>query len=142
VVSRSAAIAGVGGVGLSLSLFLPWYGVEAPGTSSGASGWEALELIDLALLAVAFVALGWVAALATEALEPSVAAAAVVAAAGLVGVGLVAFRIVDLPTPEVPARFAGVLDYELRVGAFVGLVASAAITAGGALALRPIGPRD
>lgn len=136
MVSRPATVAGVGGAVLALSLFLPWYGVEAPGTSGSASGWAALELVDLALLAVALVALGWVAALATGALEPSAAAAAVVTTAGLVGVCLVAFRIVDLPTPAVPARFAGMLDYELRAGAVVALVGAVGIAVGGLLSLR------
>jgi hypothetical protein len=136
---RGGALAGAGGALLTLSLFLPWYGFEAPGASGSANAWEALELIDLALLAIALAALGWAAALATGALEPNVVAALVVAAVGLIGVGLVAFRIIDLPTPAVPARFAGVLDYELRVGAAVALVGAVGIAAGGLLSARAAG---
>lgn len=136
-VDGGSVLAGVSGAVLAFALFLPWYGVDAPGVGRSASAWETLELIDLALLVVALLALGWAAALTTRALEPSTAAAAVVAVAGLTGVALIVFRIVDLPTPAVPARFAGLLDYGLRPGIFIGLVASAGVAAGGLLALRP-----
>ncbi len=136
-VDRGSVLAGVSGLVLALALFLPWYGVDAPGVSRSASAWQTLELIDLALLAVGLVALGWASALATGALAPSAAAAAGAAVAGVVGVTLIVFRIVDLPTPVVPARLEGLLDYGLRPGIFIALVASGGVTAGGLLALRP-----
>lgn len=135
-VGRGAAIAGVSGLVLLVALFLPWYGVDAPGVDRSADAWQTLKLIDLVLLVVALLAVGWVAALATGALAPNAPAAVAVAAVGLLAVALIVFRIVDLPTPDVPARFAGVLDYDVRLGAFIGLGAAAGVALGGLLALR------
>jgi hypothetical protein len=135
-VGRGALLAGVSGLVLLVSLFLPWYGVEAPGLSRSGSAWTELELIDLLLLLIGLAAIGWTAALATDALEPSVPAAALVAVAGLLSSVLILFRIVDLPTPDVPARLAGLLDFELRPGAFVGLAAATGIALGGLFASR------
>ncbi len=129
-----AAVSGVSGALLLVSLFLPWYGVHAPGLEESGSAWTELELIDLILLLIGLAAVGWVAALAMDALEPSRPAAVSVAAVGLLGSALILYRILDLPTPDVPQRLAGLLDYGLRPGAFVGLAAAAGIVLGGLIA--------
>jgi hypothetical protein len=135
-VGRGALIAGVSGVVLLASLFLPWYVVEAPYSTRTGSAWTELQLIDLLLLLIGLAAVGWTAALATDALEPSRAVAKAVAVAGLLGTALILFRILDLPTPDVPPRFADLVEFGLRPGAFAGLAAAVGISVGGFVASR------
>jgi hypothetical protein len=102
-------LAGVSGVALLVSLFLPWYDLSlpsAPGaggvsyylSSTSASGWEALSVIDVVL---ALVACGGVMVAILTAAErvPAVplALSALIAPVALVGVILVLIRALDLP---------------------------------------------
>ena len=59
-------VAGVGGIVLLISLFLPWYGVSVDvagfSASESGSGWEALGFIDILLFLISVVAIAVVAA--------------------------------------------------------------------------------
>jgi hypothetical protein len=111
-------LAGAGGVALIVSLLLPWY--------EGATGYEALTIIDVLLTLLALLALALPVLQATrDSPALPVGAAVLIAALGIVGVLLVLFRIVDDP-------FSGA---ELRAGAWVGLGAAVAIEASGWLSL-------
>jgi len=115
-------LAAAGGAGLVVALALPWYG------SGGRtfSGYGALTVIDVLLTLIALLALSLPVLQATRD-SPSlpVAAAVLIVAWGIVAILLVLFRIVDDPLP----------DAQLRIGAWIALVAAAAIEAAGWLSL-------
>jgi hypothetical protein len=101
-------IAGLGGVALLVSLFLPWYewelcamlatDVRRGAPCPSASGWESLAAIDvlLAFVAAAGVLLPVVTAAQRVPALP-IAVAALTTIAGLVGVLLVLLRIAAMP---------------------------------------------
>jgi len=111
-------LAAAGGVALIVSLLaLAWHG--------DASGFEAFAVIDvlLALIAVVAIALGVLQATQDGPGKP-VAAGVLSVPLGFLGVLLVLYRLVDEPD-------AG----SAQAGAFVGLAAAVAITAGGWLSI-------
>ena len=111
-------LATAGGVALIVSLLaLPWHG--------DASGFEAFAVIDvlLALIAGLAIALGVLQATQDGPAKP-VAAGVLSVPVGFLGVVLVLYRLVDQPD-------AG----GAQAGAFVGLAAAVAITAGGWLSI-------
>ena len=120
-------VAGVGGIVLLISLFLPWYGVSAGGFSLDASGWEVLSFIDILLFLIAVVAIAIVAARATGNLPAEVPAAVVLLAAGALAVLLVLYRIIDIPGGDVPDD----VDLSRKVGIFIALIGAAAVAYGG-----------
>jgi hypothetical protein len=106
-------LAGAGGVLMVVSLLLPWY--------AGASGYEALSVIDVLLTLLALLALSLP---VLQAIRDSpalpVGAGVLTIVFGGVGVLLVVFRLIDDP-------FDGA---QVRAGAWLGLLAALAITAG------------
>jgi hypothetical protein len=106
-------LAGAGGVLMIVSLFLPWY--------AGASGYEALSVIDVLLTLLALLALSLPFLQATrDSPALPVGAGVVTVVLGIVGVLLVLFRLIDDP-------FSGA---EVRGAAWLGLVAALAIEVG------------
>lgn len=130
-------IAGVAGVVLLASLFLPWYegGADACVQVVGAScppaltAWEAFAVIDVALLGAALTGLA-LAAIESTQRTPAVAVAwaAVTFLVALVALALVAFRIVDVPSSAE--------GLALRPGALVGVAAAAALVLGALVSMR------
>jgi hypothetical protein len=125
-------IAGVGGVVLLISLFLPWYGVSVDvagfSASESGSGWEVLGFIDILLFLISITAIGMVVAKAAGALPADVPAGVVLLGLGALAVLLVIYRIIDIPTEgDVPAE----VDLSRKVGIFIALAGAAAITYGG-----------
>jgi hypothetical protein len=119
-------LAALAGVGLIASLSLDWYGVR--GREAALSGWAAFDVIDVLLALVAGVAIALaVAQVARDRPALPVGAAVVTVTFGLLAILLVLYRIVNEPGPD---EFV-----ELRAGAYVGLLAAAAIVAGGWLSL-------
>jgi hypothetical protein len=121
-------IAGVGGIVLLISLWLPWYsvGIDVAGfsASESASAWEVLSLIDIILFLCAVVTIGVVAAKAAGALPPDVPGALVLFAAGALAFLLCVFRLIDIPAPgDVPDE----IDLSRKIGVFLAVIASAAI---------------
>ena len=119
-------IAALAGVGLIASLTLDWYG--ARGRETGISGFAAFDVIDVLLVLVAAVGIALAIIQATRD-RPAlpVAAAVLTVIAGILGTLLVLYRIVNEPGPD---------DFiEVRAGAYLGLLAAAALTAGGWLSL-------
>ena len=107
-----------GGVALIVSLFLPWY--------EGATGYQALTVVDVLLTLLALLALSLPVLQATrDSPALPVGAAVLTASFGILGVLLVLFRLIDDP-------FAGA---ELRGGAWIGLAAAVAIEASGWMSL-------
>jgi len=105
-------------VGLIVSLFLPWY--------VGVSGFEALTVIDILLVLVAAVGIALAILQATKT-SPTlpVGFGVLTVVAGAIGTLLVLFRLIDAPGPA-----------EVSTGAWVGLVAVVAMTAGGWLSIK------
>src|SRR5215211_7990943 len=124
-------IAGVGGIVLLISLFLPWYGasVDVGGFSASESGtgWEALSFIDILLFLIALAAIAIVAARATARLPDEIPAAVVLLAGGALAVLLVLYRIIDIPGGDVPDG----VDFSRKIGIFIALISAAAVAYGG-----------
>ena len=107
-------IAAAGGTVLIVSLLLPWYG--------GATGYQALSVIDVLLTLIALLGIALAVLQATQDTPAKPVAAGVLTVVfGALGVLLVAFRLIDAPS-------AGL---EVRGGAWLALVAAIAITIGG-----------
>jgi len=124
-------VAGVGGVVLLVSLFLPCYGVSvsASGFSASATGtgWEALGFIDILLFLVSLAAMAIVAAKASGNLSPDVPAPVVLLGLGALAVLLVIYRIIDIPAGDVPDG----VDLSRKLGVFIALIGAAAVAYGG-----------
>jgi hypothetical protein len=131
-------LTGAAGTLLLVSLFLPWYERETPcpplpGSGESACepletiGWDSFAVLDLVFAVAAALALALVVVTATQrTVAVPIATSALVCLAGLIVTALAAWRVLDLPS-EASERAAG---------AFVGLIACAGITAGGALSMR------
>jgi hypothetical protein len=124
-------IAGVGGIVLLISLFLPWYGVSIDianvSVSESATGWESLDFIDILLFLISIAAIGVVAARGAGQLPAEVPGAVVLLGLGGLAVLLVLYRIVDIPAGDVPDE----VDLSRKIGIFIGLIGAAAIAYGG-----------
>jgi hypothetical protein len=116
-------LAAAGGVALIMSLLLPWYGAVLPIVREDSrTGFEALSVIDaaLVLLALPGVALAGLQATQDSPAKP-VAAGVLCVPAGVLAALLVVFRIIDVPGDGL----------EVREGAWLALATALAITAGG-----------
>jgi hypothetical protein len=117
---RAEPLAGLGGLILLVSLFLPWY-------SPGGSGWEVLSVIDILLALLALLAIAVpLATLLTEGPAKSIGTAVIASALGWLAILLVLFRLIDEPQ-------AG---YELDYGVYVALVGSILAWTGSWLSMR------
>jgi hypothetical protein len=132
--NRDTTLAGVGGVALVISLFLPWYGatvtINGVARSTTVTAWHALAtshvMIFLCGLAAAYIAV----------FEGSHAASAgyartgdwVLAGVGMLATALVVYRLVAIPV--VRAVPPGV-HLSREEGAVMALLAALAITFGG-----------
>jgi hypothetical protein len=125
-------IAGVGGIVLLISLFLPWYGVSVDiagfSASESGSGWEALGFIDILLFVISVAVIGIVAARAAGSLPADIPAPMLLLGLGAFAVLLVLFRIIDIP---VDGNVPDEVDLSRKVGIFIALLASAALAYGG-----------
>jgi hypothetical protein len=125
-------IAGIGGIVLLISLFLPWYGVSVDiagiSASTSGSGWEALGFIDVLLFLISVAAIGIVAARAAGSLPDDVPAPVILLGLGALAVLLVLYRIIDIPVDgDVPDQ----VNLSRKVGVFIALIGSAAVAYGG-----------
>jgi hypothetical protein len=121
---RFEPVAGLGGIILLVSLFLPWY---ADGSGAGGTGWEMLSVIDIVLALLALLAIAVpLATLLTDGPAKSIGTAVLASAFGWIGVLLVVLRLIDDPQPGL----------ELDYGAYVALVGSILAWAGSWLSMR------
>jgi hypothetical protein len=120
-------VGAVGGLGLLVATFLPWY--SAGGES--VTAWEAFSVIDilLAAAAVAGLSVGLV-VLTRLSVSYPVAGSATATLFGALAVILVIYRLIDPP---------GGGDVTRDAGAWVGLVAAAVLTLGGYLGMQEPG---
>jgi hypothetical protein len=115
-------LAAAGGIALIVSLLLPWYEVD----SGDATGFQILSVVDilLALIAVEAVALAVLQATQDGPAKP-VAAGVLGVPCGFLGILLVLFRLVDEPGVSGADE-----SIDVAYGAYLGLLATVAITAG------------
>ena len=133
---RAEPLAGLGGLVLLVSLFLPWYSVD-PRLADGATlvwmysvedltGWQALSVIDVlvAILAVPAILVP-VLSLATSGPAKAIGIAVIASATGWLAVLLVAFRLVFAPD-----------DLDLQYGAWLALAGALVAWVGSWLSRR------
>jgi hypothetical protein len=117
---RAEPVAGLGGLLLLVSMFLPWYG---PGN---VTGWQALTVIDvlLALLALVAIAVPVISAMTRGPAKP-VAIEVIASAIGWLAVLLVAVRLVFAPD-----------DLSVRYGVWLALAGAVIAWVGSWMSLR------
>lgn len=144
--STGEKIAAVSAILLFVFMFFDWFGVEISGvpgfsgdvSGSGGSAWDALDVIPIFLMLAIVAAIGVAIVRLTDAdIELPVSLNAIVAALGGFAVLLILFRIIFPPDF---GSFGGVeVDATLKLGIFLGLLASAGIAYGGYSAMREEG---
>lgn len=133
-------IAAIAGAALFILMFLPWFGVEldaglAQVEGGSVNAWESFGGIDLLLLitAIAAVALPLMAA-ANRSVELPIATSALIAGLGVLATILVLYRLIDPPGPDIPG-----VEYDRRIGVWLGLLAAGAVAYGGWQAMQEEG---
>lgn len=144
--STGEKIAAVSAILLFVFMFFDWFGVEISGvpgfsgdvSGSGGSAWDALDVIPIFLMLAIVAAIGVAVIRLTDAdIELPVSLNSIVAALGGFAVLLIVFRIIFPPDF---GSFGGVeVDATLKLGIFLGLLASAGIAYGGYSAMREEG---
>jgi hypothetical protein len=110
-------LAGVGGIALIVSLFLPWYEGTEPLT-----GFEALTIIDILLTLLAILALSLPVLQATQDVQSKAVAAGILSVVfGALGTLIVVFRLIDAPADAL----------EVRPGAWLAFASTVLITVSG-----------
>lgn len=111
-------IAAAGGSALIVSLLLPWY----EGPTETLTGYQALSVIDILLTLIALLGIALAILQVTQDTPAKPVAAGILTVVfGALGVLLVLFRLIDSPSDGL----------DVRAGAWLGLVAAIALTAGG-----------
>jgi hypothetical protein len=140
--NRGERIAGLAGALLIVIMFIfKWFGAEAvsrSGEIEGVNAWGAYGFTDVVLFVTGLAAIGLALAAAWEAeVGLPVALSAIVTALGIISLILVVVSLVSPPS-FLPASDSGV-DYTRKIGAWLGLVATAAVTVGGYLGMQEEG---
>jgi hypothetical protein len=130
--TTGVVIAGVGGVVLLISLFLPWYSVSVDITgfsaSDSGSGREVLGFTGVLLYSISIAAIAIVVARAAAALPAALPVPLALLGLGALAVLLVMYRIIDIPTDgHVPDQ----VELSRKAGIFIALVGAAAVAYGG-----------
>jgi hypothetical protein len=140
VLNRGERIAGLAGVLLILIMFIfDWFGVKVGvNQSESRDAWGSYGFTDILLFitALAAIALALLAASDVEVGLP-VAMSAIVTALGILSLILVIISLISPPS-FLPASPPG-LDYTVKIGAWLGMIATAAVTLGGYLAMQEEG---
>jgi hypothetical protein len=146
VLNRGEKIAGVAGILLILIMFIfDWFGLGISGTVQGISfpevtsnAWGSYGFTDIVLFvtALAAIALALTAASDAEVGLP-VALSAIVTALGILSLILVIISIIS--PPDFGAPDVSGLDHSRKIGVWLGLIAVAAVTIGGFLAMQEEG---
>jgi hypothetical protein len=130
---KAEPLAGLGGLLLLVSLFLPWYQVDVVETAATEhsrtlhfTGWTIFDVTDVLLAALALLAVAVpIASLATRGPAKSIATAVLASALGWIAVVLVLFRMLVTP-----------YDLELDYGIWVGLAGATLAWVGSWLSMR------
>jgi hypothetical protein len=140
-------IAGVSGILLfGVMVIFNWFGVEASGRVGGfalsfsgesRNAFGSYGFIDIVLLITCIAAVGLALLAASKGdIALPVAASAIVAGLGILSVVLIVISIISPPS-FLDVSGGGIdFDYTRKVGVWLGLIASAAVTVGGYLAMQ------
>ncbi len=149
---RGERIAGLAGALLILIMFIfKWFGAEADanvvpdigavprtGEIDSVNAWGAYPFTDIVLFVTGLLAIGLALTAASDAeLGLPVALSAIVTGLGIISLILVIVSIVSPPS-FLTASGAGI-DYTRKIGVWLGLVATAAVTVGGYLGMQEEG---
>ena len=116
----------LGGLGLLVAGFLPWYSVGG----ANATAWQAFSVTDIVLAAAAVVGLSvGVCVLFGISVSYPVAGSSAAVGFGFVATVLIVLRLLNPPGPGDPT---------VEIGAWIGLISAAAITVGGYLGMQPL----
>jgi len=146
VLNRGEKIAGVAGILLILIMFIfDWFGLGISGTVQGFSfpevtsnAWGSYGFTDIVLFLTALAAIALALTAASEAeVGLPVALSAIVTALGILSLILVVISIVS--PPDFGAPDVSGLDHSRKIGVWLGLIAVAAVTFGGFLAMQEEG---
>jgi hypothetical protein len=119
-------VGAVGGTGLLVSSFLPWYSAGGENVTA----WQSFSVTDLVLAAAAVMGLSVaLCVLARISVSYPVAGSSVAAGFGVVAVVLIVIRLIDPP---------GEGGSDIEVGAWLGLVSAIAVTLGGYMGMQPL----
>jgi hypothetical protein len=151
--SMGDKIAGGAAIALLLIMFIfKWFGIEVEGNVAGFdfggstswNAWASFSFIDIILLITILAALAMVYLHASSTrVDLPVSLSVVVAALGALSTLLIIFRIISPPDFDITGGFdpTGTVDYSStrEIGAFLGLLAAAALTYGGFRAMQEEG---
>jgi hypothetical protein len=119
-------VGAVGGIGLLVSSFLPWYSF---GDLFDLTAWQAFSVTDIFLAVTAVVGMSVaICVLAHISVSYPVAGSAVATLFGAIAVVLIVYRLINPPGDHLGRE----------IGAWLGLIAAAAITYGGYLGMQPM----
>jgi hypothetical protein len=119
------SVGAIGGLGLLVSTFLPWYSF----LGDSVTAWQAFSVTDLILAAAAVMGMSVaVCVLFRISVSYPVAGSSVAAGFGAVALILIVIRMISPPGDHLD------LDY----GAWLGLLSAAAITIGGYMGMQPL----
>jgi hypothetical protein len=119
-------VGALGGLGLLVSSFLPWY---SSGALHDLTAWQAFSATDLVLAAAAIMGMSVaVCVLFRISVSYPVAGSAVASGFGAVAVVLIVIRMISPPGDHLD------LDY----GAWLGLLSAAAVTVGSYMGMQPL----
>jgi hypothetical protein len=141
---RAEPIAGLGGVLLFVSLFLPWYSVN-PGLAvdgdtlrlvqrgtiviTPTTGWQAFSVIDIVLALLALIAIAVpIVSVATSGPGKAIGIAVIASATGWLPILIVGFRLLDPPGANSAV--------DLRYGAWLALAGAVIAWVGSWLSMR------
>jgi hypothetical protein len=147
---RADQIIGAGAIALFIFMFLfKWYGGSSSASiggvsfSSSANGWHTFTNSRWIWLITLIVALGMVVLeVGQQKLELPVKPSVIVAGLGALSTLLIAYRILHHPSVGASGTIGGVhysSSYGIKIGIWLGLIAAAAITYGGYLAMQSEG---
>jgi hypothetical protein len=119
-------VGAIGGLGLLVAGFLPWYSVGGEKLTA----WQAFGVTDIVLAAAAATAISVGACVLFHiSVSYPVAGSSVATGLGAIALVLTVYRLIDPPG-------GGGVDVE--IGAWLGLVCSAAVAVGGYLGMQPM----
>jgi hypothetical protein len=145
---RSEQIIGAGAIAFFIFLFFfKWYGGSSStplgGVSFSTNGWHTFHNSRWIWLITIVVALGVVAMTAAQReLKSPVSPSVIIAGLGALSSILILYRIIHHPSGGTSGTIAGVhysASYGIKIGIWLGLIAAAAITYGGYLAMQQEG---
>ncbi len=147
--NRGERIAGIAGILLILIMFIfDWFGVKLTGSAGtigsisvegGRNAWGSYGFTDIVLFITALAAIGLALLAASDAdVGLPVALSAIVTALGILSLILVIISLISPPDFGLDVSGPGI-DHERKIGVWLGLIAVAAVTVGGYLAMQEEG---